>query len=124
MVIRSVQYYFYLFIQTFICTGYLKCVVGSVYRVAVVRAAVSALRSLNESQREQATTGGPLAPLLALAHNTLRDSPFFCDDQVLLADQPQESWTVNDVTCQVIFFCFCFLFEVLIFFLFFFLLYF
>ncbi|ROT84089.1 putative E3 ubiquitin-protein ligase UBR3 isoform X1 [Penaeus vannamei] len=81
--------------------GYLKCVVGSVYRVAVVRAAVSALRSLNESQREQATTGGPLAPLLALAHNTLRDSPFFCDDQVLLADQAQESWTVNDVTCQV-----------------------
>ncbi|XP_071532346.1 E3 ubiquitin-protein ligase Ubr3 isoform X3 [Panulirus ornatus] len=81
--------------------GYLRCVVGNVYRVAVVRAAVSALRSLNESQREQATTSGPLAPLLALAHNTLRDSPFFCDDQVPLADQTQETWTVNDVTCQV-----------------------
>ncbi|XP_042224390.1 E3 ubiquitin-protein ligase ubr3-like [Homarus americanus] len=81
--------------------GYLRCVVRNVYRVAVVGAAVSALRSLNESQREQATTSGPLAPLLALAHNTLRDSPFFCDDQVPLADQTQEAWTVNDVTCQV-----------------------
>lgn len=69
-----------------------------------MRAAVSALRSLNESQREQATTSGPLAPLLALAHNTLRDSPFFCDDQVPLADQTHETWTVNDVTCQVSFY--------------------
>ncbi|XP_064095704.1 E3 ubiquitin-protein ligase ubr3-like isoform X3 [Macrobrachium nipponense] len=81
--------------------GYLRCVVANVYRVAVVGAAVSALRALNESQRDQATNTGPLAPLLALAHNTLRDSPFFCDDQVTLPDQPQDSWTVNDVTCQV-----------------------
>ncbi|KAK4316848.1 hypothetical protein Pmani_012025 [Petrolisthes manimaculis] len=81
--------------------GYLKCVVGSVYRVAVVRAAVSALRSLTEAQREQATSSGPLAPLLALAHNTLRDSPFFCDDQVPLSDHNHDTWTVNDVTCQV-----------------------
>ena len=71
------------------------------YRVAVVGAAVTALRSLNEGQRDHATNTGPLAPLLALAHNTLRDSPFFCDDQVPLPDQPQDSWTVNDVTCQV-----------------------
>lgn len=84
-----------------VSVGYLKCVVGSVYRVAVVRAAVSALRSLTEAQREQATSSGPLAPLLALAHNTLRDSPFFCDDQVPLSDHNHDTWTVNDVTCQV-----------------------
>lgn len=75
--------------------------VGNVYRVAVVGAAASALLSLNDSQREQATTNGPLAPLLALAHNTLHNSPFFCDDQVPLTDQQQNTWTVNDVTCQV-----------------------
>lgn len=75
--------------------------VGNVYRVAVMGAAASALLSLNESQREQATTSGPLAPLLALAHNTLRNSPFFCDDQVPLTDQQHNTWTVNDVTCQV-----------------------
>ncbi|KAK7077958.1 E3 ubiquitin-protein ligase ubr3 [Halocaridina rubra] len=81
--------------------GYLRCIVSNVYRVAVVGAAVSALKSLNESQREQATNSGPLAPLLALAHNTLRDSPFFCDDQVPLPDQAHDAWNVSDVTYQI-----------------------
>lgn len=81
--------------------AYLKCVVGNVYRVVVVGAAASALLSLTESQREQATTSGPLAPLLALAHNTLRNSPFFSDDHVPQSEHQQNTWTLNDVTCQV-----------------------
>ncbi|XP_076043889.1 ubr3 ubiquitin ligase [Oratosquilla oratoria] len=81
--------------------SYFCCVVSHVYRVAVVAAAVSALLGLSEWQREVATTWGPLAPLLALVHNVLRDSPFFCDDQIPSASQEDNPWTINDVTCEV-----------------------
>lgn len=81
--------------------GLLRSVVVSLYRVAVVGAAVSSLRSLSESQRESATLSGPLAPLLALAHNSLRDSPIFCDDQVTLPDHNNHTGSVNDITCEI-----------------------
>ena len=78
--------------------------IGNLYRLAVVRAAVSALRNLNESQREQATSTGPLAPLLALANCSLRDSPFFCDDQPPSSPYSNHQvWSVNDVACEVSF---------------------
>ena len=86
--------------------------ISNLYRLAVVKAAVSALKSLNECQREQATSDGPLAPLLALAHSSLRDSPFFCDDQPPSSPfaNRNHAWSVNDVACEVnisiIYFCY------------------